>query len=109
MVYKNKKTYNSYLNTYMKLRYQKRRDAAIIKLGGKCVSCGTTDNLEFDHIYPSTKFKTMAKMSSYSEKRFNEELEKCQLLCTACHKVKTRLTLSSEAEQLPFKSQVEIS
>ena len=32
-----------------------RRKILIERLGGKCVKCGTTENLQFDHIDPNTK------------------------------------------------------
>lgn len=72
----------------MKNRWKLRRERAIKQLGGCCVGCGSLEKLEFDHIDPSTKIKAIAKMSSASERVFQEELEKCQLLCYACHLAK---------------------
>lgn len=77
------------MNQYMKDRWQKRREKAIEYLGGKCVVCGTTTALEFDHIDPKTKIITIARASSFSEERFWEEVNKCQLLCYTHHKQKT--------------------
>lgn len=79
------------MNDYMKSRYLKRRLNAIEKLGGCCKICGEDDYtlLEFDHIDPKTKEFTIAKASSFSEERFNKELDKCQLLCKTCHKIKS--------------------
>lgn len=64
-------------------------------LGGKCESCGTTENLEFDHIDPnSKKFSVTERLPEtppgypYTELVW-EEVDKCQLLCTSCHKKKT--------------------
>ena len=34
---------------------RKRRDELRAELGGKCVKCGTTEDLEFDHIDAKTK------------------------------------------------------
>lgn len=80
---------NDKMNEYMKARWQKRKQNAIDKLGGRCYTCGSVENLEFDHIDPSTKSFTIAKASSFSEERFQTELAKCQLLCRSCHEVKT--------------------
>lgn len=87
---KDKAQYNAYMNTYMKDRYLKRREKAVNHLGGKCAKCGSTCTLQFDHIDPSTKVATIARMSSMSEAKFTLEIDKCKLLCEACHKAKTK-------------------
>lgn len=76
---------NKKMNEYMKQRYQRRRLEAIIKLGGKCVECDSDCNLHFHHKDSSEKSFTLAKGSSYSDKRWNAEVEKCKLLCADCH------------------------
>lgn len=81
--------YNNKMNSYMKDRWEKRRAAAIEKLGGVCVSCGTDRFLEFDHIDRSTKTMTIARASSRNKEFFWNEVNKCQLLCTPCHMEKT--------------------
>jgi 5-methylcytosine-specific restriction endonuclease McrA len=86
---KNKVLYNSYMNSYMKRRWKKRRRKAIQYLGGCCVKCGRTKKLQFDHIDPRTKTCTIARASSFSQKRFLKEVNKCQLLCKKHHKIKT--------------------
>jgi hypothetical protein len=77
------------MNAYMKERWKQRRQKAIEYLGGRCIQCGTTENLEFDHIDPSTKVATIAKISAASEQRFWAEVDKCQLLCSTHHREKT--------------------
>lgn len=52
-----------------------------------CVVCGTTENLELDHINPSTKVSHT--IWSWSEIRRNEELSKCQVLCDKHHMEKS--------------------
>lgn len=79
---------NEYMNNYMKNRWIRRRQEAVDKLGGLCYDCGSSDNLEFDHIDPATKSFTIASGSSFSEERFWQEIDKCQLLCFECHKKK---------------------
>lgn len=74
---------------YMKARYEQRRASAVAALGGHCARCPETDDLQFDHIDPSTKTMTIAKMWSASETRFQAELRKCQLLCVPHHLEKT--------------------
>lgn len=71
-------------------RHTENRAWAIDFLGGCCKSCGTQEDLEFDHVDPSTKsFNLGSHLGRYSLKKLKAELVKCQLLCTACHKVKT--------------------
>ena len=58
-------------------------------LGGKCVKCGTTHNLQFDHIKRETKKYTIAPKITNNFDNLKEELDKCQLLCAPCHLDKT--------------------
>jgi hypothetical protein len=57
-------------------------------LGGKCVRCGTTENLEFDHIDPSTKVFAISAALSRAWDALVKEASKCQLLCKPCHVAK---------------------
>ena len=61
---KDKAQYNEYMRVYMKRMWDDRRKAAIDHLGGKCVHCGTSHGLEFDHIDPLTKSFTIASRPS---------------------------------------------
>lgn len=78
-----------YARTYHLARYHRRRDAAIEHLGGCCVVCGTTEDLQLDHIDPTTKLIDVGKMWGVSEVRFWTEIAKCQLLCRKHHIEKT--------------------
>lgn len=87
---KDKTKYNEYMADYMAKRYYRRREAALAALGGKCIKCGSTENLEFDHIDASTKsFDIGTAMASKAESVLQEELKKCQLLCRRHHTVKS--------------------
>lgn len=67
------------------------REWAVEELGGCCVGCGTTENLEFDHIDPTKKTSTInALIRQDSKRKIAEELDNCQLLCVECHKDKSR-------------------
>ena len=77
---------------YQRLWMKKRRDGYL--LGKACARCGSFDNLEIDHINRDTKSPILKKLHtgslwSWSESRRLAELEKCQILCTDCHKKKT--------------------
>lgn len=81
--------YNTYMAFYMLARYHRRREEAIEQLGGKCTACGSTEDLEFDHIDPKTKTGDTGKLFNQGEKRLQAELLKCHLLCKKCHAAKT--------------------
>lgn len=65
--------------------------------GKKCVSCGLaitpTNNrcFQFDHINHKTKHLAVYDMikQDYSDDEIYKELEKCRLLCTNCHHVRS--------------------
>lgn len=86
-----KSQYNERMRIYMAKRYERRRRKAIDQLGGECVHCDSTVDLEFDHIDPSTKsFAIGGRLAGVSEAKLQQELAKCQLLCDDCHISKTR-------------------
>ena len=58
-------------------------------LGGKCVECGSGNDLQFDHIDPTTKKFAIGKMWNREDGVVLPELQKCQLLCRPCHDKKT--------------------
>ena len=66
-----------------------RRLKALEYLGGKCKSCGTEDNLEFDHEDRSLKSFSINNLLSRRWDIQVQELDKCQLLCLDCHLEKT--------------------
>lgn len=54
-------------------------------------SCGEKDSrcLDFHHIDSSTKEFSIAQRigwASYSKEKFLEEIDKCQILCSNCHR-----------------------
>ena len=69
---------------------RERRTHLIERLGGKCLHCGTTRNLQFDHIIPADKTFTIAAGLTKSLVELYEEVDKCQLLCGKCHLEKTK-------------------
>ena len=76
-------------------------------LGGKCVRCGATERLEFDHIIKETKSFTIgSSLTCFSIEELIEEVNKCQLLCRPCHIIKSdeegdwaKLTLEEKAKR----------
>ncbi len=63
-----------------------RRTILRNRLGGKCVRCESTENLEFDHIIKETKSFTIgSSLTCFSIEELILEVDKCQLLCRPCH------------------------
>lgn len=70
------------------LRYvRERREHYLKVMGNICCKCGTTENLEVDHVEPNKKIDH--RIWSWSHKRIQDELTKCQLLCRDCHIAKS--------------------
>ena len=59
----------------------------------KCINCGNNDFrvLEFDHLDPNQKDFSVGEglKLGYSFDRILNEIEKCQVLCANCHRIKT--------------------
>ena len=66
----------------------KKKKQLIEHLGGKCVGCGTTEDLQFDHIVRADKSFTIGQSMHKSIEVLIEEANKCQLLCKTCHQYK---------------------
>lgn len=90
-------TYNNRMAEYMRTRRRERKQQIMQLLGGKCASCGATENLEVDHADPREKRGEPGRspMIDGPWERILTELEKCQALCHDCHMNKTRLDYSS--------------
>ena len=83
--------YKEYMRTYMRKRYEKRRNDFIESQGGKCAICESSKNLEIAHKKREKgNIKASQAIGSMSNKRLQEELEKCFVLCESCRKEKTR-------------------
>jgi len=82
------------LNAQQRSR-DKRRDYIfnLKKNSDGCIFCGNKNPLclDFDHIDPSTKDFTPATaiQGGYAWDRVLQEIDKCQLVCANCHRIKT--------------------
>ena len=70
-------------------RKKQRKQECREYLGGKCVGCGATENLQFDHIDRTQKSFIISSNVTMNWDKLTEELDKCQLLCDTCHRLKT--------------------
>lgn len=72
-------------------RIRKQKQRAIEYLGDICNSCGCMyhpSQYEFHHLDPSIKEKDPASACQMSWENFKKELDKCELLCANCHRLK---------------------
>ena len=80
-----KKHQEKLVNDQKRIRKQ-RRQYLEKYLGGKCVRCGATEKLDFDHIIPADKSYTIgSNITCFSLEELILEADKCQLLCRPCH------------------------
>lgn len=68
-------------------RWLKRRRDTWFAENGPCVKCGSSIDLELDHIDPTLKINH--NVWSWADERRLAELAKCQVLCHLCHKAKS--------------------
>lgn len=101
MAFKDKKKQTEYLHQHYLDNKQEYLDARTrliarnkeivvrIKSEGKCKHCEERDPacLDFHHTNPQTKETTIARaMRTMGERRLLEEIGKCELLCSNCHR-----------------------
>lgn len=70
------------------------------RLGGQCVRCGATENLDFDHIVPGSRTRKISEATNWTLDRFLTEVDKCQLLCHPSHGCSGHAIKSAEAGEL---------
>jgi len=72
-------------------RLAEERNKLISSLNLKCKICGFDHPavLDFHHIDPKEKFKTVSdlKWSGCSNETFLNEIKKCDILCSNCHRI----------------------
>ena len=85
-----------HINAKRRERKAKHREHLVNMLGGKCCGCGTTENLQFDHLDRTTKSFCIGKNLAAKLEKLEEEARKCQLLCQDCHNVKTLINHDCE-------------
>lgn len=76
---------------YFRDYYNKRKAYYLNILGGKCIKCGSTEDLQFDHIQPRERDRKncITSLLKSSNEKILKELEKCQVLCKGCHLIKS--------------------
>lgn len=85
---------------YQKQRWLNRKLWAIEYLGGCCKDCGGIKHwtaYDFHHRDPNEKEYEWSKMKLRSKKALVEELDKCDLVCSCCHRLRHFLISQEKA------------
>lgn len=75
-----------------KRRIKMRQDMIEILSEKSCMDCGNKDwrVLEFDHVRGEKHFNVSDGMAKgYGWKRILQEIDKCEVVCANCHKIRT--------------------
>lgn len=75
---------------------QRWRDLLDHFKSGPCSDCGRkfpSVCMDFDHRDPSTKTYAIGDMNYSMRKAFLEEVKKCDLVCSNCHRIRTAIRL----------------
>lgn len=70
---------------YMRERRKNIRLKILEQLGNKCSICGSSFDLEVNHVDRKQKVNSISRMYDYPWEVISEEIKKCNLLCKACH------------------------
>lgn len=89
--------YNRNKGTTQTTRAARKRAAMAYTIEQKnkpCHDCSRTFHpclMDFDHRDPETKWRNIAFLtaSSYSNERIQQEIDKCDLVCCMCHRIRT--------------------
>ncbi len=73
----------------LRIRRRKNKEQLVALKGGKCERCGydkCIGALDFHHVDESQKEFGIAALSNYNIEILKQELTKCILLCSNCHR-----------------------
>jgi hypothetical protein len=91
-----RKRYRRKIKRYKEIRgVIRQRNLAIIKQfkHTPCMDCHKRYDpfiMHFDHRDPSTKFRTVSQMTSYSVEKLLNEISKCDVVYANCHGLRTK-------------------
>jgi len=86
-----RKIYASPQEKWYQMNCQLRSALAILKLEAGCADCGYNKHpeaLDFDHVRGEKSF-AIATGRNYSLSRLLDEIDKCDVVCANCHRVRT--------------------
>lgn len=85
-------------------RYRKDRRAIIDQAKDKpCADCGSIFPpyvMDFDHMRGSKKVANIASMTGWSIEAIKKEIDKCDVVCSNCHRIRTHCGIAKTAKAL---------
>jgi hypothetical protein len=84
---------NPEISRRLALEAQAKRKAIVNELKARpCMDCGIQYPpyvMEFDHLDYSTKIDAVSRLLMHSLPKVLAEIEKCEIVCSNCHRVRT--------------------
>lgn len=80
----------------MKSRYRRMKAVVDAIKDVPCMDCGNkfpSECMDFDHRNPSEKVAKVSLLLTYSLSRVLNEVEKCDIVCANCHRIRTNKRL----------------
>lgn len=65
-----------------------------------CMDCGVQYPpyvMDFDHRDPETKTLTIANVAKHGLQKLLDEIEKCDIVCSNCHRIRTHRRFNGES------------
>jgi hypothetical protein len=82
---KPKKKFNPETRQAYSKKRHKAGQAYINSKKTPCEHCGSIENIHFHHVDKSTKIYNVTRMTCWSYKKIQAEIDKCICLCASCH------------------------
>lgn len=85
----------------VRLRRAQRKEWIRSLKSGPCTDCGTTyppEAMEWDHLPGYVKLDDVTRLIFRSRRLILDEIAKCDLVCSNCHAIRTRLRLRGVAQ-----------
>lgn len=99
-----RRMYDRAIEYHRDSRIERHRMIDRYKMDKGCIDCGYADNpvaLDFDHRDPELKILGVSEMLTYSWRKIIAELDKCDVRCANCHRVKTQVNHQSQHRRRP--------
>jgi len=89
---KNKEKHKSDVAKNNKIRYSEYRDIIRPMKEQPCVDCGNKYPyyvMDFDHLEDCEKIENISQMKGWSKDKLLDEIAKCEIVCSNCHRIRT--------------------
>ena len=73
-----------------------------LKTKTPCVDCGINYPyyvMDFDHVRGQKHANVMELVSTLSKKKIDEEIAKCEIVCSNCHRIRTHIRRISKKDK----------